>query len=74
MDIIVKVCTDPEEYDDASEGPEMAPVDTKMVAERMKALLGAGGVPRVRGMSEKQRQSELEMLITQLTGTVPEKD
>lgn len=71
MEIMVKVCTD--EAEDAAESPEMLPVDKEAVAARMKALLGAGGVPRVRGMSEKQRQSELEMLITQLTGKVPEK-
>lgn len=70
---MVKVCDDSaDKAEDATESPEMAPVDKEAVAARMKALLGVGGVPRITGISDKQRQSELAMLITQLTGEVPE--
>lgn len=75
----IKICVDGEgmgkgmgKSSEAPEAPETPEVDKGLVAARMKALLGVGGVPRVTGMSEKQRQSELAMLITQLTGEVPE--
>lgn len=70
FEIVVKVEKEDEESE--SELPEMLPIDEKLASARMKSLLEKYGPPRAGGMSKKQLQEELMLLVTQLTGEVPE--
>jgi hypothetical protein len=72
MSFEIAVRSDGADEEFEPELPKMLPIDEEFAAKRMKSLLGKYGSSNGVTMSDKQRQEELMLLVTQLTGEVPE--